>query len=348
MTLFSIFSFVFFVVSGTEFHRYGEYIDPDPAKAWLIRTDGSLFSGKIEKFTENKWLFSTETFGILEFSDSEVSSIIFIPPVDPRLGDLWSDPTIFPVSKSIGKTSTLLVNEDVLEADFGSCSGNATVLNIEGEDIAIPNNRIRYLRFFTEKEKDRKTTILLQVEDGSRLKVQKIEQKNENEIECHLQERTITVPAEKIRFFYALDENSTFVSNFPVKFGDCSKDRTPEKTALRIGEKLYPKGISTKNGLAVTFELSDFSGVLYGSIGLEKTLEKPIILDRTEATALKKWRFSILCGDETLFRSDPVSPEDAPIKISVELKNCDELTFLSESDSPDEDHHAVWGDLSIR
>lgn len=122
---------------------------PSPSYPWIVLKNGKIESGMILQLSETELLFKKNTQETQTLKRSEISSIVFVPPIDPITVRRFFARHLRSDSNSKDRQTILLTNGDRFSGRILKYSERklSTLLPGFDEPVTIPMRRLRAVVF---------------------------------------------------------------------------------------------------------------------------------------------------------------------------------------------------------
>jgi hypothetical protein len=313
----------------------------------IFLSEGSRVSGDLMEVENDRCRLTSPIFGELEFSLTAIKAIVFHLPVDSREKSAFLQEVR---EGTISQDRFFLSNRDVIGGQLIKIKDGQLQWKASGEDFSLSLNRLRAIQLLplTVKRPDLSVPLAkVGFRDGTLLRVASFHTRGERIIVERRPGDTLSTSLEEVVFLQAEQPDFQFLSDVPPEdyrfeplfsiHRDWQSDRSADGTALRVGGRIYPKGIG----------MFPRSRCRYRLQGRYRRLEGAVALDDLAGSPAGVRFFIALDGKPPVWQVHCQAGEP-PKPFSISLKGVDRLELgVDFSERGNMEDYADWLDIRL-
>lgn len=324
---------------------WGGPADP-PAGQQIVLADGGVLVADVLEAGKDRLAARSDTLGRLDLPLEGLAAVLFHPPADRHQADLLLDEVL---SAEGTADVALLTNGDKLSGQVESITRDAVRLQTDVAPVDVDVDRVRAIVFnpSLRRKPDRQgLRAVVGFRDGTRLVVRKLTVDAQRLEMNVLGEAEPPVALEKplaeLVFLHLLGGRAVWLSDLrPASYRHVpyldlpwpyETDRSVAGGFLRVGGRLYLKGLGVHSAAGLTYKLD----------GKYRQFRASCAID-DHAAGRGSARFRVYVDRKLKFTSDTVRGNDPPVAVSVPVEGARQLDLLVDyADRADELDHADW------
>ncbi len=313
----------------------------------LVMNQGAMLVVEELRLESSQITFESRSLGSGSMSPEQLRGIIFRPPSAVQLHDALVQHIAGTVADD---DRLLLMNGDELAGTITALDMTRITIDANVGEIEVATNRVAAVLLsstFVEPRPAPPASIWVGLSDGSRVLADRAELDAESLSIAMPGETPWKAPAEALvwlqplagRVVYLSDLEAAGYRHIPLLDlrWEYHRDRNVLGTALRSGTRRYQKGLGMHSACRLTYRLDEpFS-----------RFEADLALDEV-AGSLGSVVYRVYVGTEERYASDVIRAGDAPVPISVDVREGRSLSLLIEfAERGDVQDHANWLDARL-
>lgn len=357
-------------ISGQELLTWGEFLDRDRGM-WLVLARGSVLVGELVRLDTEQLVFQTPLFGPLTIPRVNARGVVFRPPANPvqrdqllgRLADAQRSTDRLWMANGDEFSGSLRSSADGPES---AAENGLTQLRLETAagvpPLVAPLENVLAVGFVSPGGADRdmpQPSLLIGLRDGSRLHASSVSPVEDLPAATLLAATLLDGPrlvapapelsaavtgiqrlGPELRYLSDLPDASYRQIPFLSTGWNYGADRNLLGGQLRVGGRIYPKGVAMHSTSRLAFELGGGDRRLVADLAIDDSAEGRgsvifrVFVER-QVNGAMEW--------QVVFTSPVVRGGDKPLAISVDISEASRLALVVDfSDRGDEGDHADW------
>jgi hypothetical protein len=348
-------------ISAADLVRWGQCPEQGRAGA-LVLADGSLITAEIVAADKDRLTADSDLFGSLKIPIESLAGVVFHAPSDRPRHDLLIDRLV----RAAGESDRLILdNGDELTGLVDGITAAQVTLKTDAGPVAqIKSDRITAILFNPalrtrtphaprEEEKPLTTlTYLTAFTDGSRLLATRLSI-DANSLKLTAAGQSFAAPRSSLVFLQPMSGRAVYLSDLkPAEYSQTpfltlawpyQPDRNVTGGLLRSANNLYLKGLGAHSAARLVYDVSP------RALGHRPATHFAAIAAIDDSTAGQGSAvFRVLVDGQERFTSPVIRGGDAPVPVSVDLRDAKRLELLVDyADRADVLDHANWLDARL-